>query len=206
MAVVRNVSATSRAGVSGAYSKEGLIGLHFEVAGMAPLARVMGAKMAAVRDLRPVWDDIRNDFIRREAALFRAQGAVPGNPGWAALSEEYAAYKARKGFSPRIMVRGGRLLHSLTDPAAADFVFDAGPLRMTIGTRVPYAIYHQDPRQRGRMKRPVIVINDPMRRHWVKLIQAFLVESGQLERMDTVRPARSGYLGSRARARRSGRI
>ena len=167
---------------------------------MAPLARVLGAMIAAVRDLRPVWEDIREDFFRREARLFNAQGAVPGNPGWAPLSKKYARYKELRGYSPRIMVATGRLMHSLTKgeaivkgggtPVAVDAVFVSRPLAMSIGTRVPYAIYHQDPTKRTSWKRPVIVINDQLRRHWVKLLQLFLVESGQMDRLGKQRPPR----------------
>jgi len=170
--------------MAGVSNKGGLLGLTMEVDGVPQIARVLGVAMDRVKNLQPVWSDLADDFVEREQMLFQREGAVPGWSKWAPLSMDYINYKRRKGWSTRILVARGTLRDSLTNRHHKDFYFRAGPRRFEIGTRVPYARYHQRGVPKNNLpKREPIRVTEAQRRHWVKLIQKFLLESGQMESM-----------------------
>ncbi len=174
--------------MAGATPVAGMLGLTFEVAGVPQVARVLGVMMRSVRNLQPAWGEIADDFVKREKRLFQQQGSVQGWDRWAALHPDYEKWKQTHGFSTRILVRTGAVERSLTTRHDRHAVFNAGPLRMEIGTSIPYAGYHQTG-TRKMPKREPIRITDTQRRHWVHLIQQFLIESGQFERVGGERPA-----------------
>lgn len=161
----------------------GLVGITFTIEGVPQFARVLGALMRNVKNLQPVWQDIKADFLAGEKKVFRQQGRVGDWGKWAPLNPVYAAYKRRKGWGTRILIRTGseRLMSSLTKESSPDFHFIGRPLGMEIGTRVPYARYHQTGTKHMPAREPVRLTN-AQKRHWVKMIQLFLVESGQFER------------------------
>lgn len=163
-----------------------------EISGVRQLNRALGVVASAVKDLRPVWEDIYEDFLRRERTLFARQGNV-GSPSrevgatsgvwgpWAPLNPEYAARKRAMGYGSRILVRTGRLRDSLTQRGHVDAVFSASPKSMALGTGTPYAGYHQTGTSRMPRREP-LRISEAQSRAWVRMIQLFLIESGQFER------------------------
>lgn len=113
----------------------------FEVDGDDDLIlRLAGIRSRAL-DLRPAWPSVADAFADQEQRVFATQGAYPG-PSWAPLDPQYAAWKAANGFSPRILVRTGRLRDSVTVRPLA--VEDFHEQYADLGTDVPYARYHQD--------------------------------------------------------------
>lgn len=87
---------------------------------------------------------IAADFHAMEAARWDADG-----PGWAPLSPATVAIKEAAGLPrpAKILYGQGALLNSLTG-FTQDTVYDATPERLVVGTRLPYARYHQTgPRQ-----------------------------------------------------------
>ena len=118
-------------------------------------------------DLHVPFGEMATDFARAEGARFAAQG-----PGWAALSPEYAAWKAAHYPGKPILQRTGALLGSLT--GGAGFIREITDEAMTLGTRVGYARFHQ--RGTGRMpKREVIRLQPEDRLRWAKIMQKHLV-------------------------------
>ncbi len=168
--------------MAGAQPVAGMLGLTFEVAGVPQVARVLGIAMHRVRNLQPVWNDIADDFVKGEKKVFSQEGSVPGWEQWAPVNEEYAKLKAAQGYGTKILRRTGVLERSLTNRADRNFFYQAGPLRMEIGTTVPYARYHQEGTKKMKKREPIRVA-DTQRRHWVQLIQKFVIESGQFERV-----------------------
>lgn len=167
--------------MAGVSNVSGLLGFFMEVDGVPQVARVLGVKADAVKDLRPVWDDIADDFRKREGQLWASEGSVQGMGGWVPLNPKYAAWKAANGFGNKILVKAGRLRASMTDPTSSDHIQHKTPTGLEIGTFVPYAIYHQ----RGTSKmprRPIVRITDAARKGWVRMIHKFIVDSGQFER------------------------
>ncbi len=147
--------------------------LTFEVAGLEQVSKVLAAQADRAKDHRPAWKSIANDFAKRESEVFDRQGAVSGWNSWKPINEDYRDWKVSKGWSPKIMVKGGRLMHSLTAKTAADKVFKSRALSMEIGTRVPYAIYHHKPKGKT-PKREVIRVTRAQRKFWTDTIDKFL--------------------------------
>ena len=160
-----------------------MLGITFEVEGVPQMARVLGISFKRVKDLRPVWDDIADDFGKGEKSLFSRQGAKQGWAAWAPLNPDYVKWKKSKGFSTRILQRKGDLKDSLTRRSDKNFIFKPRKLGMEIGTKVPYAKYHQRGVPKNKLpKREPIRITNTQRKTWVKLIQKYVIESGQFER------------------------
>jgi len=176
-----------------------------DIAGVKQVHRALMVKSEAVKDLRPVWDDIYKDFLKREKLVFQRQGNVGsrtrevtgakkgGSWGkWEPLDKAYAARKRAAGFGSKILVRTGDLRDSLTQRGHSEAVFNPSKRWLTMGTTVPYAGYHQTGtgRSGGRSgstitrmpAREPIRISEAQARFWVRLVNKFLHESGQFER------------------------
>jgi len=165
--------------------------ISLDVAGVRQVNRALLLSAAAVKDLRPVWEDLYDDFLQGEKSVFAAEGNAGsptremGSSGswgpWAPLNPDYAARKQAQGYGTKILVRTGRLKGSLTERSHADAVFQPRELGMSLGTRVPYAGYHQTGTSRMPAREP-IRINEAQARRWMRLIQKFILESGQFVR------------------------
>ena len=66
----------------------------------------------------------------------RAQFAAQGKPKWAALSDLYAARKARKHPGKTILRATDRLMQSLTERTAPGAIYELTPTHVRIGTDV----------------------------------------------------------------------
>lgn len=95
-----------------------------------------------IQDLRPVWPRIQELFYGFEREAFDSEGASSAGGRWAALSERYARWKARRYSGAKILERTGDLRASLTGPGTGSTVYSE-PLWMQISTEVEYAKYHQ---------------------------------------------------------------
>ncbi len=179
-------------------SRAGMLGIGFEVAGIAQVSRVLAVSAARVKDLSGAFEQIAEDFHKGERRVFAVQGAVgeaPSESGvgtwekWADLNPDYAAWKRKKGFGTKILVKTGRLRASL---ALADFdgsIQVINKLSLELGTSVPYAQYHQTGTKNKdgslRMpKREPIRITKKRARFWVSLINAFILATDQRERLN----------------------
>ena len=164
--------------------------VQFDILGVKQVNRSLMLSADAIKDLSPVWDDIYDDFLQRSGDVFSSEGNVGsksrelggGSWGpWAPLNPIYAAQKLARGFGSKILVRTGRLRDSLTSRGSADAVFQPQPLRLAVGTKTPYAGYHQVGTAKMPRREPVR-ITEPQARFWVRLIQKFILESGQFVR------------------------
>lgn len=97
----------------------------------------------AVSDWRGVWPEIQMYFFRANMEQFRSLGARGGQT-WAPLSDSYSRWKEKKYPGKPILVRTERLKRSLTATGSgSDQVYQAEPMSLTLGTMVPYGIFHQ---------------------------------------------------------------
>lgn len=151
--------------------------LRMEVAGEAIVSRAIGRFAGVTSDLRPAWRDIADDFLKVEERQFESAGAQGTGGAWQPLSPAYAAWKARNYPGMPIMQRSQRLFRSLSE-RNADHIEESRPDELVLGTRVPYAGYHQV--GAGALpQRRVIALNDTIRRRWMKFIQRYLVEEAK---------------------------
>jgi len=168
----------------------GLLGLNFEVAGVQQVSRVLAISAERVTNLIPVFERIADDFYKGERRVFVTQGAVGAATEesgvgtwekWADLNPAYAAWKRKKGFGTKILVKTGKLKGSLTEPGADGSIKVINKLSLEIGTSVPYAGYHQ--RGTGKMpKREPLRVTRKQARLWVSMINKFLLDVGERER------------------------
>lgn len=110
-------------------------------------------------DFRPVWPEVELQFFRAELEQFNSEGAR-GGARWQPLSARYAKQKAKKYPGAPILVLTGRLKRSLTVIGGADSVRIAEPLSLTLGTRTPYAGYHQQGTKRMPARPPLELTRD----------------------------------------------
>jgi len=165
----------------GGLSKGELVRFEFEVAGVKQLDRALGLLKVNVKDLRFIWDDIYDDFRKGGEKLFGSEGkgGSRGNAKWRKLSTPYAAYKARVRPGRKILVFDGNLKSSLTQKGASGAIYQKSKLSLTMGSSIPYALYHQTGTRRGLPKRPPIDLSNAQKNRWLKLIHEGIWKSGQ---------------------------
>jgi len=108
-------------------------------------------------DTGPLWRQIRAAFLAAGEQRFSSRG----RGWWAPDLPETIARKTAAGQDPRTLRATGGLHRSLTAPGAAGAVFEPRRDRVTLGTSVPHAVYHQG--GEGREDRRVIVVTRGMR-------------------------------------------
>ncbi len=146
----------------------GLI-LSFQGLGYERTLARLGIAAQQFADATPAWNDIADDFAQMQQKRFDAEG-----PGWAALSPEYAKWKARHFGGKPILQRSGALMASLTSRGSV--VQNMSPAALTLGSVVPYAKYHQSGTSRM-PARPLIRFEQADRQRWVKILQAWAVKA-----------------------------
>lgn len=141
------------------------------------ISAALGGLDAALSDLRPAWEAVRTIFFTMEQAQFRSEGAYAGD-GWAPLSPRYAAWKAtHAALGPgggTILRLRDRLYGSLTEKGHADGIYRPERSAVELGTRVPYAVYHQSPLPRKTKLPRRIVIPQPTRAEGERMVDAIL--------------------------------
>lgn len=112
---------------------------------------------------------IRESFNRHAGQQFDSKGRHMKTP-WRPLSARYAAYKARKWPSKPLMIRTTTLVKSLADRNSPWAIYRRRAKELVLGTRVPYATYHQD--GSGRMpKRPLFVVTPEIAQEWTEILR-----------------------------------
>jgi phage gpG-like protein len=161
-----------------------------------------------VEDWSPVWEELCDVFIATEKAQFATEGTAEGDK-WAPLSGQstdvvhhtleqalasltssgaqagaglggYAAWKERHFGDLPILQRTGRLYQSLTNRSSPDFVFDYTARRMTIGSTVPYGVFHQFG-TRHMAQRKEVQFSEQTKRKFLKVMQMYAANiAGQM--------------------------
>ncbi len=145
------------------------------VAGEVEMDRGLARFTEGVADWRPIWNVFADTFYSYIKAQFASEGAEALGSKWAQLSDAYAAWKAVHYPGKPILERTGRLLASLSSSKGAGAVYEPKPKSLTIGSTVPYAIFHQ----KGTEKMPQrkeIVLSEHAKRELMKLAQMYLIQ------------------------------
>jgi phage gpG-like protein len=127
-----------------------------------------------VSDYRPVWAVIEDDFYALVSRQFATEG-VEGGGRWPELTAEYGKWKAMHYPGKPILERTGELMASLTSPGAPGAVRVEERKTLTLGTTVPYAIFHQTG-TRKMARRPEIQLTEPFKRTAMAHVQGYLVQ------------------------------
>jgi phage gpG-like protein len=119
-----------------------MLRFRMQVAGAAAIDRGIARCAGGLDDYRPLWPVIEDRFYALENALFRTEGAAAGS-AWKPLSEKYARWKEAHFSGQPVLQRTGDLMKSLTNPHDANAVRIQERNTLTLGSRIPYAVYHQ---------------------------------------------------------------
>lgn len=147
----------------------------FEIDGVEEFSRGFNRIEQEIDDLRSVWPAVAKEIYQIETEQFDSEGAAGATGKWAALSKAYAIYKAVKFPNQTILKATGSLFDSLTNPDAAGAIFRPLKGELTIGSSVPYGVYHQ----RGTPNMParkIYSFSDSQKRRIQKAIQIGLVQ------------------------------
>ncbi len=146
--------------------------VHFEGDGWDKFALVLDRFSDNIGNARPVFDAMADEFGLSMRAQFSQQGAHTGAK-WAPLSPAYAAWKSKRYPGKPIMELTGDLKKSLTNRSFG--VERITNLGMTVGTDIPYAIYHQ--RDTPIMPKRELIGPPPMMRQkkYAKILQGWIV-------------------------------
>lgn len=132
-----------------------------EIDGRERTTRAFQTVNETIRDFRPAWPEIHMYFLRASVEHFESQGSR-GGARWQPLSSGYAKWKTKKYPGKPILSATERLKRSFTlaGQKGGDQVYEETPLSLTMGTAVPYAIFHQ----RGTKRMPARPILQPTQR------------------------------------------
>ncbi len=144
------------------------------VAGEVEMDRGLARFTDGIADWRPIWPVFGDNFYAHLRQTFATEGdAGPGR--WAPLSEKYAEWKARRFPGRPILERTGRLVASLTGPKAPGSIFKATPQSLTVGSEIPYGIYHQTGTDRM-PQRKEIALPEAAKREMMRIAQMYLIQ------------------------------
>lgn len=156
-----------------------------EVGGVAEFDRVFSRAGAVISDLRPVWEEIKQEFFEIEQDQFQSSGTKGASGKWKELSPLTQARKIKK-YGTFAVVAGPliateRMYKSLTRQTD-DTVFESDAQSMVIGTKVPYAKYHQRG-GRNLPQREVISFSEAQKLKMQKRIQKEIVRQMRQSRV-----------------------
>ncbi len=151
----------------------GLVKIRCEVANEVQLSRAFETGIAEFLDLRKPFSMMADEFFESMANVFSAEGAFEERSRWQELSPAYAKWKARHFPGRKILERTGRMKRSLTTKGGPDNVLEITPKSLSVGTRVPYAMYHQKGTSRMPMRK-IIELTNAQKRRWVRIMHTYM--------------------------------
>lgn len=127
-----------------------------------------------IKDFSPIFRVISDRFYQYERSLFQSEGGISGSK-WVPLSRSYASWKVRQNIYPgnSILNLSGDLKVSLTNSNAFGSINIIKPNELVMGTRIPYAIAHQEGRGLLPVRKPIDISTNE-RRKWITLVNAFI--------------------------------
>lgn len=138
-------------------------------------SETVGKSLAAFQDalgesepaLKQIADDFREVIARQFSSEGRA-GGTPWPPRAGAVPRGHPSPQGRHGGLP-LLVRTGALRDSFLRQGAAGHVEEIFDQTLTLGSRVPYAIFHQTGTRRM-PARPIIVLKEERANQWTEIL------------------------------------
>lgn len=115
---------------------------------------------------------IRESFNAHAMRQWDSRGQHMGTR-WRKLSPAYAKRKAKTHPGKPLMIRSTNLVKSLADKRNPRAIFRHNGKSLTLGSRVPYAIYHQKGTARL-PRRPLFVVTKKIAHEWAEILSADL--------------------------------
>jgi len=132
-----------------------------------------------IKDFRPVWKELSEDFYRTEKTLFNSQGRTGSQGKWTPLSKEYAAWKSKNYPGRPILVLKGDLKGSLVSKRHGDSVNVQTPKQMVIGTSAKTAEWHYKGSGDLPVRRPIDLSSKDKTR-WMKIVHEKVWHLGKI--------------------------
>ena len=151
--------------------------LTIELIGKKKVVGILSALTARVKNLKPAFKDVADNFREVEKLTFKA-GGRPSH--WKALSPVYERWKASHHPGKPIMILTGNLKDSLIS-TGGNHIEKIRRQSLTIGTKDPKGDWHQH----GRGNLPVRKVISPKPSditEWVGIIRSYIVEKLGLRR------------------------
>jgi phage gpG-like protein len=139
---------------------------------------------AALADESSALGEVADDFGEMVAEQFASEGRAQGTP-WAprklpsSLSRGGAKRRVVRASTAPLLVRTGVLRDSLTRRGAAGHVEEMDQQTLSVGSRLPYAIFHQLGTRRM-SARPLIVLSDTRSARWSEFVRNAIEEKTAL--------------------------
>ena len=153
-----------------------MIRFRLDIAGEVQMDRGIARFSEGLTDYRPIWPIIEDDFYAQEQDQFKTEGAEGGEQ-WQELSEDYAGWKEAHFPGKPILERTSDLVRSLTQPNDPNGVRIEARKTLTLGSKIPYAIYHQSIAPRKKLpRRPEIMLTEAFKRSVMHHIHGYLVQ------------------------------
>lgn len=144
------------------------------VAGETQMDKGIARFAEGLSDYRPIWPLVYANFLAEAKAQFASEGES-GGEHWAPLSPEYARWKEAHYPGKPILERTGDLMRSLTEKDAPHAVFQSEPRKLTMGSDLIYALFHQTGTSKMSARKEVQLTKN-FKRETMRDIQDFMVE------------------------------
>jgi len=132
-----------------------VIQIRVSITGQERLRQAFTKLAASIQDYSPAWDPITGIFQQAMRGQFASEGARGGKK-WAPLSRGYARWKERIAPGRPILTLTGDLVLSLIRQTG-DTIHEEQPLSLSLGTRLPYAKFHQRGTKRMPARPPIVL-------------------------------------------------
>lgn len=146
------------------------------------VAKSLGDFQAAIANQEGALQQVADDFREMVAQQFATEGRAEGTPWAPRESARVGADGVRPLRGERrspLLVRTGALRDSLTRKGATGGIEALDGQTLSIGSRLPYAIFHQLGTRRM-PARPLIVLNDARAAKWTGFIRSAIEEKTPL--------------------------
>jgi phage gpG-like protein len=122
-----------------------------------------------IKDLKPAFEKIGDDFRKTEDRVFKGQGYYGSRPGWKPLSPEYRSWKDKHYPGKPILQMTGDLRNSLATKGK-NHVQRITKNSITLGSNDPKFKWHQNGTSKM-VARPPITFTKYQGEKWAKIVR-----------------------------------
>lgn len=155
--------------------------LTYKIQGTDRLLNSLERLDLSFKDFRPLFNEASRLVYEFEKDAFASEGSTSKVGRWKPLTRAYAQWKEKKAPGKPILELTGTLKRSLTRPNARGSVRRVTEDELTIGTSIPYGIFHQTG-TRKMVARPPFAQTKQQERQIVKILRdgiaAFVKRAG----------------------------
>jgi len=154
-----------------------MLTITFTMLGDVALARAVSRYGDSVKDFRPVWEKIRENFHHIEDEQFNSEGARSGMP-WLPLSLSYAAWKEKNYPGQTLLTLTGWMRDQFVSGVGMQTTID--PLKLKMEPNVFYAVIHQQGSPMTNLPpRKVVALTEDDKAGWMKMVHNYIYDKAK---------------------------